>query len=608
VSLSIHLLGSPRIERDGSTVDSPRGRKSWGLLAYLVRTPVFSSRERLAALLFPEADDPLGSLRWTLSVLRRQLGEHAALEGDPLRLTLSPSTFLDVQVLSKGSWAQAVALPGLGHELLDGINFRSSPGFEIWLENERRHVAGMTAAILHQATHSLLARGDATAAARYASVLVRHDPFDENSHVLLVRCLRAMGDIEGATRQVQATEELFSRELGISPSPALAAAALAPSIQAGWRVSPRAVVLAQIEAGEAATAAGAMEAGLNSFRGAVAAARQAQDDKRLLARSLVALGGALVHAARGFDVEGAAALHEGTTLAEGADLTDLAATGWREIGWVQFLRAQYVRAEDSLDHASEFARGDDDELVWIDVIRGACRSDVGNYEAGRRLLRSAVARSRRVEFGLHAAQAHTLLGRLHLLRGELEAARQVLDHVLEQVEERGLTGFRPWPESFRAEIDLRVGDLDTAEERFEHAFALGCQVGDPCWESVALRGLGLTAAARGDIPAALELLVDAPKLCRRLPDTYLWIEAYALDALCSVAVESRTEGCGHWIDELESIAARRGLRELLLRSTLYRARLGEPGALAAARSLAAEIDNPALRELVVWDELSAIAG
>ena len=73
MGLSIHLLGPPRMERGGTAVDAPRGHKAWGLLAYLLRSGVPPTRERLASLLFPEADDPLGTLRWTLSVLRRQL-------------------------------------------------------------------------------------------------------------------------------------------------------------------------------------------------------------------------------------------------------------------------------------------------------------------------------------------------------------------------------------------------------------------------------------------------------------------------------------------------------------------------------------------------------
>ena len=607
MGLRIQLLGSPKIERDGVSVDAPRGFKTWGLLTYLVRTRVPSSRERLANLLFPEAGDPLGSLRWTLSVLRRQLGEHAELGGDPVRLTLSPGTFLDLDVLGRGSWVQAIALSGLGHDLLDGMIFRSSPGFEIWLENERRHIAGTTAAVLHEAALALLARGDAVAAAHHASVLVGLNPLDENAHVLFVRCLRASGDTEVAKRQVEACVELFNRELDIDPSPALRSAAATSGLPIRGHVPGRAVVLAQIEAGEAAISAGAIEAGLHSLRSAAAAAREG-NDHNLLAKSLIALGGALVHAARGRDEEGAAALHEGTALAESVQVRDVAATGWREISWVQFLRAQYDRSEESLSRTRELAIDNDEELIWVDVIGGACRSDVGDYDAASTLLRSAVARSSRLAFGVAAAQAHTLLGRLHLLRGELEASRHVLDHVLEQVKVRGMTAFRPWPESFRAEIDLRLGDLNAAEERFEHAFALGCQVGDPCWESIAVRGLGLCAAARGDISRALELLIDAPKLCRRLPDTYLWIEAYGLDALCAVAVDNGAEGVGLWIDELESVTATRGMRELLLRATVYRARLGEPGALDAARSLAGQINNPVLSAMVASAELRAVAG
>jgi hypothetical protein len=92
--------------------------------------------------------------------------------------------------------------------------------------------------------------------------------------------------------------------------------------------------------------------------------------------------------------------------------------------------------------------------------------------------------------------------------------------------------------------------------------------------------------------------VEAPRLCRRLPDTYLWIEAYALDALCAVAVEHKAESTARWIDRFEAVAARRGIRELVCRAAVYRARIGEPGAASVAPSLAAEIDNPALHPLL----------
>jgi DNA-binding SARP family transcriptional activator len=559
----------------------------------------------LASLLFPEADDPLGALRWTLSALRRRLGANVELGGDPLRLMLPPGTFVDVDVLSRGSWPEAVALPGLGHELLDGMAFRSSPGFEMWLENERRHVAGTTGAVLHQAALAQLARGKVAEATQHASELVRLNPYDENAHVLFVRCLRAAGDLEGAARQVESCTELFRRELGIEPTPALRNAATTAELPAEARVSGRAAALAQVEAGEAAIAAGAGEAGLQRLRGAVAAARSV-DDPDVLARALVALGGALVHApVRGADEEGAAALHEGTLLAERARRPDVAATGWREISWVQFLRAEYDRGEESLARTAELAGGDERELAWVELIRGAAAHDVGDHATAGALLPSALARAERLPSGQPLGLALTFLGRFHVRRGELDEGRQVIDRALEVAEARGMTAFYPWPESFRAEIDLARGDLDRAEERLEHAFALGCQVGDPCYESAAARGLGLVAAARGDVARALELLVEAPRVCRRLPDTYLWIEADGLDALCAVAVEHRAEAAPRWIDELEATAGRRGMRELLLHAALYRARLGEPGALDVARSLAAQVDNPALAGVVDAGLLSA---
>jgi hypothetical protein len=40
------------------------------------------------------------------------------------------------------------------------------------------------------------------------------------------------------------------------------------------------------------------------------------------------------------------------------------------------------------------------------------------------------------------------------------------------------------------------------------------------------------------------------------------------------------------------------MRELLLRAMLYRAWLGEPGALDAAWSLSAQLDNPAVGSLL----------
>ena len=82
----MRLLGTPSIEVDGELARPPRGRKSWALLAYLLLADRPPSRTHLASLLFAEADDPLGALRWSLAELRRSLRPYAEIAGDPLTI------------------------------------------------------------------------------------------------------------------------------------------------------------------------------------------------------------------------------------------------------------------------------------------------------------------------------------------------------------------------------------------------------------------------------------------------------------------------------------------------------------------------------------------
>ena len=96
----IRLLGPPAIQRDGRPACPPRGRKAWALLAYLLLADRPPSRRHLAELLFADADDPLGALRWTLAELRRALGAPGLFGGDPVANCLAPGLEADVLLLS----------------------------------------------------------------------------------------------------------------------------------------------------------------------------------------------------------------------------------------------------------------------------------------------------------------------------------------------------------------------------------------------------------------------------------------------------------------------------------------------------------------------------
>jgi addiction module HigA family antidote len=120
MSFSIQLLGRPVVDDGTGEPYGFRSRKSWALLAYLLLTDRPPSRRQLAALLFADADDPLRALRWSIGEIRHALGEVGSIEGDPVVLRLPPGASVDVTVVTKGAWSDAVLQPGLGSELLEG--------------------------------------------------------------------------------------------------------------------------------------------------------------------------------------------------------------------------------------------------------------------------------------------------------------------------------------------------------------------------------------------------------------------------------------------------------------------------------------------------------
>ncbi|SEO39174.1 AfsR/SARP family transcriptional regulator [Trujillonella endophytica] len=589
----VHLLGPPCVVVDGRPVQPPRGSKSWCLLAYLLLTHAPVPRSRLAGLLFDGADDPAGALRWTLSQARRALGPEIRLDGDPLTGVLRPGTVVDADVVARGSWQDAVALPGFGRELLEGVPLRVGPAFELWLSNERRRIAGTTRAMLHEATHARLARGEAPAAADLASRLVAGDPLDEGGHELLVRSLVAVGDRRAAEWQAARCRDLFRRELGVDPSPALSAALRVRT--ASPRATTRGAVLAQVETGRATARAGAYEVAVDLLRSGVSDARRLGHED-LLGHALAALGGALVEGVRGADEEGIAVLHEAVVLARRTGDRATASRAAVELGYIEVLRGRYPRMESWLRQAREFADCDPRLLVWAEVHAGFGRIDQADYPAAVDALDHAVRLAEEAGDGHALAYAWTGIGRLRLLRRELGAAREALTLGCEVARRLDYTSFLAFPESLLGEVYLLDGQLEEAAEALEHSYALACQVGDPCWQGYSLRARGLVAAARREDAPALDCLVQAREACRRARSSHDWVQAYCLDALCAFAAERGLDAAPQWVAELEDFASRRGLWELLARAVMHRAQLGQPGADGLAALLLQAVDNPWLRE------------
>src|SRR5215471_7093424 len=224
MTLAIHLLGRPHAGRAAGQAYTFRTQKSWAILAYLILSERPPTRSQLAPLLFTEASDPLRALRWNLSEIRRCLGSDGSVDGDPLALHLASDATVDVEVVTRGSWTDAVGLPGLGADLLEGITIRSAPAFESWLLSKRRHLAAASEAVLHEAALGSMSQGALDTARGYAVRAAAMSPLDENLQALLIRLYRLAGDDDAAQRQYAACSETFRRELGAAPGPAVQAA------------------------------------------------------------------------------------------------------------------------------------------------------------------------------------------------------------------------------------------------------------------------------------------------------------------------------------------------------------------------------------------------
>ena len=595
MGLTIRLLGTPTIEQDGVARPAPRGHKPWALLGLLLLSDQPVSRDRMAELLFPDADDPLASVRWNLAELRRSLGPDVRLEGDPVELELPADAVVDVRVLATAAWQDAIELPGLGRELLEGIQPAANPAFEAWLLAERRHHAGRSAGVLREAAISHQAAGDAVTAVQLATRLVAIDEFDEEAYALLIRAHVAAGNRSEAERFLRATIDRFRNDLDIEPSATLLRAAdLSAGASAGstGNMATRAGAESLIAAGEAAIGAGAMEAGVDTLRRAVSDAEQA-GDRTLVARALIALGEAYIHGVRGRDGEGATALHAALAIAEDTGSAGLVSQATRELGYVEMLRGRYDRAEVWLRRAIDEA---DDAGLRAGALgfSGAVAGDRGQTQTSMDLLTRSLDEAAASGKLRQSAWANAFLGRAHVVREEWAEARPALEQAIEIARSAGWMSFVPYPQSLLGAIDLAEGRVDAARDAFEAAFAVGCQIGDACWEGMGARGLGLVKIATGDVADGIAWLDDASARCIRIPDTYLWIHGYCLDALCEQAIIHGAEGAGRWVARLESMAARTGMNELLVRAFLHRAALGDEDARESAAMFAARIDNPAV--------------
>ena len=585
----IRLLGPPVIESPGATPLQPRGRKAWAVLAYLALQAEGTSRSRTASLLFPDAADPLGALRWNLSELRRTL-DGVTLAGDPLRLVLRSPWHCDALEV-----VDSAANPGLDPrsftgQLLQGLSFADCPVFDSWLADQRYRFDNIVQSLLYEAALAALAAGTPDVAAELAALALDRDPFHADCNAVLVKAFVALGEHRRARQHVIKCGDLYRQELGLPLPPEVrrALSDAAPDVDPAMPATAGAV-RSYLDAGGSSLWAGAVDRGLDQLRLAVVLA-QRTGNSHLLAESLVALSGALIHQAGGRGAEVADLLHRALQ-AEGPDgASRTAAAAYRELGYLSVQRGVPDRAAGWLDRAMTAAEGFPDEQARILAIQGMLASDTARYEGAVTALTESGRLARGAGNRRQQAFSEALLGRVRLLRGELEQAADSLDRAQAWIAEEHWTAFEPFVAGLRGETYLAAGQLEEAAALIDRSWVMAELAGDHCYMALAAGAEARLFVEHGDLAAA-EHWIDRGLEPR---PWYLWYSARLLDTAAEVSIAGRSPRASAFVERLAELASRSGMREFVVRGQSHRAVLGDEAAAQAVPWLAHEIDNPAL--------------
>lgn len=217
--LQLYLLGYPCFELEGKRHELPSQKPQY-LLLYLAYLGDWVSREHLAALLYPDRDEPTARHRLRLLISRvRELTWARELEVEPQRLRFKVTT--DVQAfhaaIQRQDWAKAIQI----HQkpLLDKFFIRDAPAFEAWLEAEREELRSLWREVVLEGALALSQSGRNKEAASLLRQLWEHDTFDEQVLQAYLRSLYVQGSRDGALEVFELFKGRLQSELGLAPLP-----------------------------------------------------------------------------------------------------------------------------------------------------------------------------------------------------------------------------------------------------------------------------------------------------------------------------------------------------------------------------------------------------
>ncbi|MDH3849221.1 MAG: AAA family ATPase, partial [Gammaproteobacteria bacterium] len=238
-ALELHFLGDFEVLKDGKPLPLPPSKKTRALLAYLSLNPRQFRREHLCELLWEIPDDPRGSLRWSLSKLRRLVDDddQSRIIADRTNVGVDTNDVsidvTELRALVGNGVAEApleeleAAAMRFRGNFLEGLEFPNFHDFHAWCVAEREQSLRDRVALLS----ALVARleNNPERALPHARALVGLSPYDEDHRALLIRLLNAANQTAEAEEQFQLGLRML-KEAGVTPSGAMVAARQGPRI------------------------------------------------------------------------------------------------------------------------------------------------------------------------------------------------------------------------------------------------------------------------------------------------------------------------------------------------------------------------------------------
>lgn len=526
----VRLLGRPGLERDGRSV-TLQGRKTWGLLAYLLLEARPPTRRELVDRLWSDADDPLGAARWTLSQVRRSLEGSAAIAERHGRLVLEPLVPLTVDAveLLAGRWDAATVDEIASGELLTTWDFDTTPAFAQWLAIQRARVSGAARDALRSAA-TVLARSDPERALALAERALVAEPYDDGLHALVVHIHLDRGDAVRARGYADDVARRYRDELDSPPPASLAAALGRVRVASTPHASVTAIQLQTLlDTAHARTSGGDYAHGFEMAQRAAFQAA-ASGERALEMQALIHATNYMTNAQQGGPREWNALLQRASALA--TELRDRRALCEieRERGRIAAMRGSYGAAEAALRRSLALATelGEEHLAALARLFLGVCETDRGDHLSAERDLRAAVSGHRRTEVPM------AWLARLLVRMARYDEAEGVAAQAIALMREHAHPLQLALALAQSAEARLARADENGAREQFAAALTVAQETGDHDWTALALRGLALVDLRDGRPERARQIMREALEHATKRPACYRWVEALVLADLAEM--------------------------------------------------------------------------